>query len=68
MAKKSKTSKPATLSHKRSAAEAKFAEDLTVRGEAVPPSNEAVLPSGATHLIVTEDGVKKVKRVRFSSR
>ncbi len=68
MSKKGKTSKQSALSKQRGAAEAKFARDLTIRGEAVPPREGALLPPGATHVIVTEEGVKKVKRVRFSAR
>ena len=49
-------------------AERRFAEDLVVRGEAVPKGTEP-LPPGATHEIEEErDGVpRKVRRRRFSS-
>lgn len=49
-------------------AERRFAEDLTVRGEAVPKGTEP-LPPGATHEIEEDrDGVpRKVRRRRFSS-
>lgn len=51
----------------REQAERRFAEDLTIRGEAVPPGSDP-LPPGATHEIVEErDGVPtKVRRRRFS--
>lgn len=68
MGKKVKTTKPAAPSRKRSAAAAKFVEDLIVRGEAVPPSDGTALPPGATHVVVAENGEKKVNRVRFSAR
>jgi len=49
-------------------AERRFAEDLVVRGEAVPKGTEP-LPPGATHEIEEErDGVPhKVRRRRFSA-
>jgi hypothetical protein len=49
-------------------AERRFAEDLVVRGEAVPKGTEP-LPPGATHEIEEErDGVpRKVRRRRFSA-
>jgi hypothetical protein len=48
--------------------ERRFAEDLAVRGEAVPEGTEP-LPPGATHEVAEErDGVpRKVRRRRFSS-
>ena len=51
-----------------SQAERRFAEDLAVRGEAVPAGTEP-LPPGATHEIEEErDGVpRKVRRRRFSA-
>jgi hypothetical protein len=47
--------------------EQRFAEDLVVRGEAVPAGTDP-LPPGATHEVVEErDGVPaKVRRRRFS--
>jgi hypothetical protein len=49
-------------------AERRFAEDLAVRGEAVPKGTEP-LPPGATHEIEEDrDGVpRRVRRRRFSS-
>jgi hypothetical protein len=49
-------------------AERRFAEDLVVRGEAVPKGTEP-LPPGATHEIEEErDGApRKVRRRRFSA-
>jgi hypothetical protein len=51
----------------REEAERRFAEDLAIRQEAVPPDADP-LPPGATHEIVEErDGVPtKVRRRRFS--
>ena len=51
----------------REQAERRFAEDLAIRGEAVPPGTDP-LPPGATHDVVEErDGVPtKVRRRRFS--
>jgi len=48
--------------------ERRFAEDLAVRGEAVPKGTEP-LPPGATHEVEEErDGVpRKVRRRRFSA-
>ena len=51
----------------REQAERRFAEDLAIRREAVPPGTDP-LPPGATHEVVEErDGVPtKVRRRRFS--
>lgn len=68
MGKKGKASKPAALTRKVSAAEAKFVEGLLARGEAVPLSDGTDLPPGATHRVVPDEGGKKVKRERFSAR
>lgn len=68
MGKKGKTSMPASRTKKVSAAEAKFVEGLLTRGEAVPQSDGIDLPPGATHWVVPNEGEKKVKRARFSSR
>jgi hypothetical protein len=50
------------------AAERRFAEDLAIRGEAVPEGTDP-LPPGATHEVIEErDGVPtKVRRRRFSA-
>lgn len=48
--------------------ESKFVEGLILRGEAVPASGGTAFPPGATHVVVSEEGEKKVKRIRFSAR
>lgn len=68
MAKKGKSPKPAVPSKKPGPVESKFVEGLILRGEAVPASDGSVLPPGATHGVISEEGEKKVKRIRFSSR
>ena len=64
--KKSTPTGDSSLTEDQGKAEARFRQDLVVRGEAAELDKDGKLPSQATHILTKNpDGTIQVKRARF---